>query len=36
VRIIAGEAGDHPDEPFLLVVGFDTPHVPLAAPAAAI
>lgn len=35
-RIIADQARDHRDEPFLLVVGFDTPHVPLAAPAAAV
>ena len=36
VRIIAEQIRDHHDEPFLLVVGFDAPHVPLAAPAAAI
>lgn len=36
VRIIAEQIRDHHDEPFLLVVGFDSPHVPLAAPAAAI
>ena len=35
VRIIAEQGRDHHDEPFLLVVGFDSPHVPLAAPAAA-
>lgn len=34
VRIIAEQIRDHPDEPFLLVVAFDAPHVPLAAPAA--
>jgi len=34
VRIIAEQIRDHHDEPFLLVVGFDAPHVPLAAPAA--
>ena len=36
VRIIAEQIRDHHDEPFLLVVGFDSPHVPLAAPAAEI
>ena len=36
VRIIAEQIRDHHDEPFLLVVGFDSPHVPLAAPAAAL
>jgi arylsulfatase A-like enzyme len=36
VRIIGEQARERPDEPFLLVVGFDAPHVPLAAPAAAI
>jgi len=36
VRVITEQTADHPDEPFLLVVGFDAPHVPLAAPAAAI
>lgn len=35
-RVIADEAREHPAEPFLLVVGFDSPHVPLAAPAAEI
>lgn len=33
-EIIARERRDHPDAPLLLVVGFDSPHVPLAAPAA--
>ena len=36
VRIIAEQVRGHHDEPFLLVVGFDSPHVPLAAPAAAL
>jgi arylsulfatase A len=36
VRIIAEQVRDHHDEPFLLLVGFDAPHVPLAAPAAAL
>lgn len=36
VRIVAEQSRDHHDEPFLLVVGFDSPHVPLAAPAAEI
>ena len=36
MRIIAEQGRDHHDEPFLLVVGFDSPHVPLAAPAAEI
>ena len=36
VRLIGEEVAARPTTPFLLVVGFDTPHVPLAAPAAAI
>lgn len=36
VRIIGEQCRMHADEPFLLVVGFDSPHVPLAAPAAAV
>lgn len=35
-RIIADQAREHRGEPFLLVVGFDSPHVPLAAPQAAV
>jgi len=34
--VIASETADHPDAPLLLVVGFHSPHVPLAAPAAAV
>ena len=36
VEIIARERREHPDAPLFLVVGFDSPHVPLAAPAAAV
>lgn len=36
IRIIGEHVGGHRGEPFLLVVGFDSPHVPLAAPSAAI
>lgn len=32
-RVIAEEARERPTTPFLLVIGFDSPHVPLAAPA---
>ncbi len=35
-RVIAEESREHPATPFLLVVGFDSPHVPLEAPAAEI
>ena len=35
-RIIGEHASERPSEPLFLVVGFDSPHVPLAAPAAAV